>query len=187
MKNVVCRVLPIASVVFLLACSGNNDASKDTNHDEHTQTVDESKSGGATVATSSAVVKDDRLNAIYQHYVHLTNALTNADVAEAKIAANAIVAGAEGTNNADGIIKPASAITNASDIENQRTAYYDLSKEIISRLKATGMEKGELYVEYCPMAFNDKGASWVSSSKEIRNPYFGEKMMACGEVKETIR
>jgi len=37
------------------------------------------------------------------------------------------------------------------------------------------------------MAMNDKGASWLSASKQIKNPYFGEKMMTCGEVKETIK
>lgn len=34
---------------------------------------------------------------------------------------------------------------------------------------------------------NDKGAYWINGDKSIRNPYFGEKMMTCGEVKETIQ
>ena len=58
---------------------------------------------------------------------------------------------------------------------------------MITLLKKDGLSNGEVYVQYCPMAFNDKGASWISSSKEIRNPYFGDKMMNCGEVKETIQ
>lgn len=37
-----------------------------------------------------------------------------------------------------------------------------------------------------PNVFNDKGALWISSIKKIHNPYFGEKMLKCGEVKETI-
>lgn len=49
------------------------------------------------------------------------------------------------------------------------------------------MAEAELYVEYCPMAFDNKGAVWVSSTKEVRNPYFGEKMLNCGEVKEIIK
>jgi hypothetical protein len=58
---------------------------------------------------------------------------------------------------------------------------------MIALVKKSGVSNGELYVEYCPMAFDDKGASWLSSSKEIRNPYFGDKMLTCGEVKETIK
>ena len=41
---------------------------------------------------------------------------------------------------------------------------------------------GEVYLEYCPMA----KASWLSSEKEISNPYLGNKMLKCGSVKETI-
>jgi Cu(I)/Ag(I) efflux system membrane fusion protein len=35
------------------------------------------------------------------------------------------------------------------------------------------------------MAFNNKGAYWLSETKEITNPYFGASMLACGEVKQT--
>jgi hypothetical protein len=34
---------------------------------------------------------------------------------------------------------------------------------------------------------NNKGASWLSETKEIKNPYLGKKMPDCGEVKEEIR
>jgi hypothetical protein len=39
---------------------------------------------------------------------------------------------------------------------------------------------------FCPMAFEGKGAYWISGSKIIQNPYFGKKMPTCGEIKETI-
>jgi Cu(I)/Ag(I) efflux system membrane fusion protein len=37
------------------------------------------------------------------------------------------------------------------------------------------------------MAFNDKGAYWLSDKEAIRNPYFGDKMLTCGSVEETLR
>jgi Cu(I)/Ag(I) efflux system membrane fusion protein len=37
------------------------------------------------------------------------------------------------------------------------------------------------------MAFDNKGAYWLSETKEIRNPYFGDKMMTCGEVKKEFK
>jgi len=43
-----------------------------------------------------------------------------------------------------------------------------------------------VYKQYCPMAFDGKGAFWLSSSEEIRNPYYGDKMLKCGRVEETI-
>ena len=36
------------------------------------------------------------------------------------------------------------------------------------------------------MAFDNQGAYWLSNAKQIRNPYFGEKMLTCGEVKEKL-
>jgi len=36
------------------------------------------------------------------------------------------------------------------------------------------------------MAFDGKGGYWLSNSKEIRNPYFGDIMLACGEVTEVL-
>ena len=36
------------------------------------------------------------------------------------------------------------------------------------------------------MAFNDAGAYWLSAASDIKNPYFGKKMLTCGEVKDSI-
>ncbi len=33
------------------------------------------------------------------------------------------------------------------------------------------------YQAYCPMAFNDKGASWLQDSDRVLNPYFGSQML----------
>jgi Cu(I)/Ag(I) efflux system membrane fusion protein len=36
------------------------------------------------------------------------------------------------------------------------------------------------------MAFDFDGAEWLSDSDQIRNPYFGDKMLTCGSVEDTI-
>jgi hypothetical protein len=36
------------------------------------------------------------------------------------------------------------------------------------------------------MAFNNTGAYWLSSDKQVQNPYFGDKMMRCGRVDNAI-
>ena len=43
-----------------------------------------------------------------------------------------------------------------------------------------------LYAVYCPMAFDGKGAYWLAETEEINNPYFGSKMLKCGEIKEKL-
>ena len=43
-----------------------------------------------------------------------------------------------------------------------------------------------LYHDHCPMARDKQGAMWISEMKEIKNPYFGAEMPACGTVEEVI-
>ena len=42
------------------------------------------------------------------------------------------------------------------------------------------------YRQFCPMAHNDEGAYWLSDSEEVMNPYFGDAMLHCGWVEETL-
>jgi hypothetical protein len=49
------------------------------------------------------------------------------------------------------------------------------------------LASGEIYKQYCPMAFEGKGDYWYSNSKDIFNPYYGNKMLKCGRVQETIK
>jgi major membrane immunogen (membrane-anchored lipoprotein) len=188
MKKFIQATILVLSVILLAACGNGNtsgDAEKkdSASHEGHDQAKMEE--GKASIA--SVQIKDDKLNAVYQHYVHLTTALTNGDMAEAKIAGNAIEAGAKQVAGGEAVAANATKITAATDIEAQRTAYAALSNDFIALVKKSGLDSGELYVDFCPMAMNEKGASWISPNKEIRNPYFGEKMMTCGEVKETIK
>ncbi|WP_330441480.1 efflux RND transporter periplasmic adaptor subunit [Flavobacterium sp. C4GT6] len=77
-------------------------------------------------------------------------------------------------------------IANTSDIVKQRRYFKQLSVHIIrSLLLFESDERG--YIQFCPMADNNKGAYWISLEKEIRNPYYGEVMETCGEVKATIK
>lgn len=184
MKHVIRLAAPFALALMLTACGGNNQEAK--NEEQDHATMDHSQpEAGAT--GGSVVIENDQLNAVYQHYVHLTTALINSDVAEAKSAANAIEAGAKDLQAGNAIASSAAKITSASSIEEQRDAYVKLSSEMVEQVKQAGVENGEVFVQFCPMANNDKGATWLSSNKEIRNPYMGEKMLKCGETRETVQ
>jgi len=69
-----------------------------------------------------------------------------------------------------------------SDIDHQREHFEMLSKDITDMVEITGTEK-TLYLQFCPM-YADDGAAWLSMEEEIRNPYFGDKMMNCGGVQK---
>ena len=61
-----------------------------------------------------------------------------------------------------------------------------LSIDIADMVAITGAAK-TLYQQYCPMYNNNKGGMWLSASEEIKNPYYGAKMLNCGEVQKEIQ
>ncbi|MFL0351959.1 DUF3347 domain-containing protein [Xanthomarina sp. GH4-25] len=70
-----------------------------------------------------------------------------------------------------------------SEIDHQREHFKTLSKDIIDMVAITGTEN-TLYQQFCPMY--DGGSAWLSMSKDIKNPYYGSKMMSCGKVQKEI-
>ena len=79
------------------------------------------------------------------------------------------------------------SISKLNDIEKQRNEYIQFNLAFYESVKMFGLENTITYFQYCPMANNDKGAYWLSSKKDILNPYFGDAMLSCGETKETIK
>jgi Cu(I)/Ag(I) efflux system membrane fusion protein len=75
----------------------------------------------------------------------------------------------------------------SKDIEIQRAAFSQLTMALYTSIKIFGIEGVHAYYQYCPMAFDNKGAHWISREEQISNPYFGEQMLRCGETKETLK
>lgn len=71
-----------------------------------------------------------------------------------------------------------------SEIDHQREHFKTLSKDVMDMVAITGTEN-TLYQQFCPM-YADGGGAWLSMEKNIKNPYFGSKMMNCGKVQKEI-
>ena len=79
----------------------------------------------------------------------------------------------------------ATSISKTSGIKVQREHFKHLSSHLINAVQLFGVNE-KVYVEFCPMADNNKGAYWLSEEEKVINPYFGEAMLTCGEVKQVI-
>ena len=132
-------------------------------------------------------------------YLRMKDAFVASDLASAKAAAvdiTSAIAGADMSAMGDAhnawmrvapaLSSKAAAVGQASDIETARTAFYALTEPMVVAVKVLGDGGQELFVQYCPMAFDNAGADWVASEKEIRNPYFGDKMLNCGKVTKEL-
>lgn len=73
-------------------------------------------------------------------------------------------------------------ISESNDIAHQREHFASLSENMFTVLKAVKLNSATIYRDYCPM----KKAYWLSEAAIIKNPYFGNQMQTCGEVKDTL-
>jgi hypothetical protein len=127
-------------------------------------------------------------------YYSVKDALVATDASKARTGANALIATLEKVDAVKLSVSgkkalataktKAVAISKSSDVAAQRAQFEVLSTSMITLAKAT--KPAKTYVQFCPMAAEGKGASWLSDKPEVRNPYYGDKMLKCGSVKEEI-
>jgi len=72
-------------------------------------------------------------------------------------------------------------------LEEIRKAFQQVSNTMIGLETSFNTNDEALYVMHCPMANNNKGADWLSISKEVKNPYYGQSMLTCGEITKEIK
>lgn len=78
------------------------------------------------------------------------------------------------------------ALLQEKDLEAKRKEFEIISDALWSLTRTVQYQGGTVYYQFCPMAFNNKGAYWLSNSNQIRNPYFGDKMLKCGSTQDSL-
>lgn len=181
MKKTVLTALTLAIAILITSCGNNSPKDEHEGHDHATTEAE-----ATDEISGDAQLKDATLDAVYQEYLNLSRALVNSNEEEARIAANTLELGAKELASGTAVVRNATKISEAGTIKEQRDAFSELSNALITLVKETGVESGDVYVDYCPMANNNTGGYWLSNEKGIKNPYYGDKMMTCGETKETL-
>ncbi len=122
-------------------------------------------------------------------YYALKNALVSSNptaaatsAAEFIKAANAIDKEMVTSESRGALVNDATVISQSKDIKVQREKFANLSANVFALAKTVKLSTDPVYLQYCPM----KKASWLSDNKAIKNPYFGNAMLTCGSVKETL-
>lgn len=82
--------------------------------------------------------------------------------------------------------KSSKSINESTSLEQQRKSFEIISAHLIALVQQFEKYPQTFFVQFCPMANNDKGAYWLSTEAEIRNPYFGEAMLTCGNVSKVL-
>lgn len=190
MKSVSYLIVGVAFFFLLGAC--NSSGSKSSKDDDSTVVKME-----VDVSDQTAAQVDSFLNAYYR----LKDALVDDDSMAAVAAAAPLmeklddvslsaIADSKQREKAKveivGLKTEIAKLQKDSTLKNVRSAFEMISEDTYRLVKVAGLKNVTVYRTHCPMAFNDKGADWLSSSSAIRNPYFGHSMINCGIVKETL-
>ena len=137
-----------------------------------------------------------------QDYYALQEALVAEDVQGASGAARALRANLESADvsfddpaveqawrdRAPALRATAGTVVEADGIAAQRKHFAHLSGLVHELLVTFGVPGDEpIYVLHCPMAFDNEGADWLQPDRETRNPFYGAKMLKCGEVVHTLK
>lgn len=171
------KYLAVMLITGIVSCT--NTAQKTTG--------DSDTASNIKVVGTGVELKDRKVQAIYDGYISLKNALVNTKFEDAQQAALALktdLASYKGCENTSLI---ANEIANAKDIKQQRKEFTSLSTDVIALFKHADVIKGSIFVQHCPMANNGDGGDWLAAESKIQNPYYGDEMMECGRVLEEIK
>ncbi|MBE2288082.1 MAG: DUF3347 domain-containing protein [Chitinophagaceae bacterium] len=197
MKNRYISGLMALFTLFMAACNQN------TGNKSEQAKQDDPANVSATPASQqeNQAAKKDNFAELFSHYQHLALALSSDDDKEAALASKGILEAlpnintgnftAEQNSKYDEIIADVKEHAehiqeNIGNIAHQREHLVGLSDDLYDITKTFGSEK-TIYKVYCPMYNDGKGAFWLSSIKEIKNPYHGQEMLGCGEIQEELK
>ncbi|MBV8253356.1 MAG: DUF3347 domain-containing protein [Chitinophaga sp.] len=144
----------------------------------------------AVLFSLGKAVAQNKSGALTEYYA-VKDALISGNSAAASTAANAFVkaVGEEAAANKtiaaakDKLVAEAQQIASSKDIAQQREQFKQFSTDMYDLAKSTKLSEQPVYQQYCPM----KKASWLSNSNAVKNPYFGNQMLTCGKVADTIK
>lgn len=205
MKKITISLFAAVSI-FVYACNSGGNAAHDKQEEEQSAATQEATADEPVKLVKAGFTNIDAGVASYMkkltgEYLVVKNSLTSEKAAEAAAASNKMAETIKGfdkslltaeqkkvydANEASLKEHTGQIAGNAGNIEHQRSHFSLLSEDMYALVKAFGSGQ-TLYHDYCPMAKDNKGAMWLSESKAIRNPYFGDKMMECGSVEEELQ
>ena len=167
--------LALAIALSLASCSGHSG-----------ETTSQSEKSSPTRTEKAEAVKEKAMEEIVNGYLDIKNALVASNAENAKAGAVALLEVIDATRMPE-MQQTTKEMAAATELGVQRTYFDSLSVALYEEIKEQPGNYQTLFKQYCPMAFDNRGAFWLSSNREIENPYFGDEMMNCGRVEEEIK
>lgn len=140
------------------------------------------KSLEAYYQLTGPLAKDDNSQTV-AHAQALENTIVQLPVQQIKADSNLVKLAASLQRNMQ---KATADMRNAANVADQRKQLQIVSDLLFDLLRTTQYKGATVYQQFCPMAFDNAGANWLSPSPAISNPYMGQSMPTCGSVIDSI-
>lgn len=199
-------IISAITAIAVISCNSNSstkDNSTGMNHDsmpmpmqQNTQPDKDIKMVAATFTSVDPAVAS-YIKTLVTEYLSVKNALINSNEAEAATVSGKMYDTMKGFDKSllsadqkkiyddiESDLKEHAEHISKSKIDHQREHFATMSKDMYDMVKAFGAGM-TLYHDHCPM-YND-GSMWLSETKDIKNPFYGDKMMTCGSVEEMLQ
>jgi hypothetical protein len=158
-----------ASATFFMACSNPESA----------------ETAESTPATSGNYLQESYAEVPLDQYLRIKDALVSSDPTVAQAAAKHLDSLWTINSPGEQLLSSVRQIAATSDLAVQREAFYGLTQAYLVSLESNPGDD-TLYLQFCPMAFDYQGATWISREKAVMNPYFGDEMLTCGVVRKAM-
>lgn len=187
MKTIKYIITLLIMIVFISCGKEKKEAVKETILEKEETGIPGDIDLNNTDTKSAVVFTDETIDKVYHQYLLVKKGLVNSDnkvVQEESKKLSNLIKDEDATKQ---LKATARLISLTKDVKKQRDFFVTLTAEAEKLISQSAITSGEIYKQFCPMAFEGSGGYWLSDSPEVRNPYFGKSMLKCGEVKETIK
>ncbi len=180
MKRNVTLTIAMMTLIFVASCGDTKNQQHTGNSAPEKMNVQQEKAPEIAQASFS----DEMAGKVFRNYQQIRIALVNSNAEESTKAVGNLVQSIPGEKEEMKSI--VMAMAEVKDLEKQRALFSELTEKVEPLFKEA-IAEGAIYKQFCPMAFEGNGGYWISDKEEIRNPYYGDKMLTCGKVTETIK
>ncbi|MCF6312838.1 MAG: efflux RND transporter periplasmic adaptor subunit [Verrucomicrobiales bacterium] len=164
---------------------------KDAGHEDH---------GKMKVFEADEAFKK-QLSSVYADYFGIQKSLASDDFAAVRKQAKALLSSLEKVDmklvkgdahvawmsQMGEVQKTADALRKSDKIDTARAAFLPLSETLIHVADNFAIKFEQVVVHvHCSMAFDGKGGHWLQQGREVRNPYYGQAMVTCGDVMKDL-
>ncbi len=184
----------------LPACCQYDRVTKTTVKEEMKAQMQQKMESNHNKMKSSEIEKSNQLDAVYENYFAIKDALVKTDGKSAAEKSTLLLTSLNAVKMEElkmdvhmvwmkvmkDLKEDATIISQSTDTKKQRDSFDTLSENIYKLIKVSKAET-TVYFQHCPMANDGKGANWLSKENTIKNPYFGSMMLSCGKTVETIK